>query len=127
MTGVQTCALPILLGTFETRPWVAALGVLGVIVAAVYMLPMVQRIWFGPLDKPENRVLPDLGRRELAVLLPLVAVMVGLGVYPKPLLERTEVTVVELLESAERRTLPSPPPLTELLRAGAPAELRAAR
>jgi NADH-quinone oxidoreductase subunit M len=51
-----------LLGTFQTHPWVAVIGATGVIFAAYYMLPMVQRILFNALDKPENERLPDLSR-----------------------------------------------------------------
>jgi NADH-quinone oxidoreductase subunit M len=63
-------------------------------------------MWFNEPDRPENRNLPDLSRRELTVLLPLVVVMLWMGVYPKPFLERTEQTVVELLEQVERNRAP---------------------
>jgi NADH-quinone oxidoreductase subunit M len=95
-----------LIGTFQTHPWIALIAATGVIFAAYYMLPMVQRMWFNEPDKAENRNLPDLSRREVAVLLPLVVVMLWMGVYPKPFLERTEQTVVELLEDVERNRAP---------------------
>jgi NADH-quinone oxidoreductase subunit M len=98
-----------LLGTFQTHPWIALIGATGVVFAAYYMLPMVQRMWFNEPDKPENRNLPDLSRRELTVLLPLVVVMLWMGVYPKPFLERTQQTVVELLEEVERNRAPVAP------------------
>ncbi len=100
-----------LLGTFERHPWVAVIGASGVIFAAYYMLPMVQRIWFNDLDKPENRVLPDLSKREIAVLAPLIAGMIWMGFYPKPFLERMEVSLTELIESVERRSAPTMPAL----------------
>src|SRR5690606_26463192 len=53
-----------LIGTFQRHPWVAVIGALGVIFAAYYMLPMVQKIVFNALEKPENRTLPDLNLRE---------------------------------------------------------------
>jgi NADH-quinone oxidoreductase subunit M len=93
-----------LLGTFQEHPWVATIGATGVIFAAYYMLPMVQRIWFNRLDRVENERLPDLSRRELTVLIPLVAGMLWLGVYPKPFLERMEVSLQTLIESVERRS-----------------------
>jgi NADH-quinone oxidoreductase subunit M len=119
-----------LIGTFQTHPWIALLAATGVIFAAYYMLPMVQRMLFNEPDKPENRNLPDLSRRELTVLLPLVVVMLWMGVYPKPFLERTEQTVVELLEEVERNRSPvrsrlgalPPPPI----RAGGPETVEAA-
>ncbi len=98
-----------LLGTFQTHPWAAVIGAAGVIFAAYYMLPMVQRIWFNALDNPANRTLPDLSRREMVVLAPLVAVMIWIGVYPKPFLERMEVSVVELLQTVEQKRVPASP------------------
>jgi NADH-quinone oxidoreductase subunit M len=95
-----------LIGTFQTHPWTAVIATTGVIFAAYYMLPMVQRIWFNPLTREENRTIPDLNGRELAVLAPLVAGMLWMGVYPKPFLERMEVTLGELLESVDRRSAP---------------------
>lgn len=101
-----------LLGTFQTHPWVAVIASTGVIFAAYYMLPMVQRIVFNALDKEENRNLPDLSRREMLVLAPLVALMIWMGVYPKPFLERMEVSLTELLESVEQRRSWAPPEIT---------------
>jgi NADH-quinone oxidoreductase subunit M len=96
-----------LVGTFQTHPWVAVIAASGVIFAAYYMLPMVQRILFNALDRPENMRLPDLSRREIAVLMPLVAGMLWMGVYPKPFLERAEVSLTELIETVERKSSPS--------------------
>ncbi len=90
-----------LLGTFERYPGVAALATTGVIFAAYYMLPMVQRILFNRLDDPENRAIPDLSRREAGVLAPLLLLMVLLGVYPGPILERMEPAVRAVLEHVE--------------------------
>jgi NADH-quinone oxidoreductase subunit M len=75
----------------------------------------VQRIWFNRLDNPANEKFTDLTGRELAVLTPLVLCMLWMGVYPKPFMERMEVTLIELLDSVERRSVPV---ATE----GAPAE-----
>ncbi|HUF50294.1 MAG TPA: NADH-quinone oxidoreductase subunit M [Longimicrobiales bacterium] len=93
-----------LIGTFQTHPWMAMIAATGVIFAAFYMLPMVQRIFFNALDNPANQRLPDLSRRELVVLAPLVAGMLWLGVYPKPVLERADVTITELLRVVEQKT-----------------------
>jgi NADH-quinone oxidoreductase subunit M len=93
-----------LLGTFQTHPWIALLATTGVIFAAYYMLPMVQRILFNDLDDPKNRQLPDLSPREFAVLAPLLAGMIWMGFYPKPFLDRMEVSLTELIESVERRS-----------------------
>ncbi len=86
-----------LLGTFETHPWVAGVAGLGVIFAAYYMLPMVQRMFFNRLDRDENLRVPDLSRRELAILTPMIALMFWIGVQPAPLLRRIEPSVQLLL------------------------------
>ncbi|MEX2530351.1 MAG: NADH-quinone oxidoreductase subunit M [Gemmatimonadota bacterium] len=87
-----------LLGTFERSPVIALIGATGVIFAAYYMLPMVQRIFFNPLDREENRKFDDLSPREIAILAPMVALMIGLGVHPTPILERMEPAVNGVVE-----------------------------
>jgi len=107
-----------LMGTFLTHPWVAAIAATGVIFAAYYMLPMVQKIVFNPLSNEENRNLQDLSRRELAVLAPLVVLMIWMGVYPKPFLERMEPSVERIIQFVEQKRAYSAPPLGELLGIG---------
>ena len=99
-----------LLGTFESRPWMAGVASLGVIFAAFYMLPMVQRIFFNRLDREENRAVKDLSRRELAILIPLIALMIWIGVQPTPLLRRMEPSIRAVIERVEsQRTMTSIP------------------
>jgi NADH-quinone oxidoreductase subunit M len=69
-----------------------------VIFAAGYLLWALQRIIFNPLDKAENEHLTDLTARELCVLLPLVAGMVWLGLYPKPVLARMDAAAKRYIE-----------------------------
>ena len=90
-----------LLGTFETHALAAILAATGVVFAAYYMLPMVQRVLFNKLDRPENRKFPDLSRREIVILAPMVALMIGIGVHPTPILERMEPSVQLVLERVE--------------------------
>jgi len=80
----------VLIGAFRTQPWLATIAATGVIFAAAYLLWAIQRILFNPLDKAENAHLTDLNGRELLLMAPLVAAIVWLGVYPKPVLERME-------------------------------------
>ena len=90
-----------LIGTFETHAVVAIIAATGVIFAAYYMLPMVQRVLFNKLDKPENRTFADLSRRESLVLGPLLALMIWIGVHPAPFLRRMEPSVQVVLERVE--------------------------
>ena len=61
----------------------------GVIFAAVYLLWMVQRVFFGKVTNAKNKSLTDLTWREIGLILPLLALMILMGVYPKPFLDRT--------------------------------------
>ena len=90
-----------LLGTFETHMVVAAIAATGVVFAAYYMLPMVQRVLFNELDSPENRKFADLSRREMTIMAPLVGLMIWIGVHPTPFLERMEPSVQVVLERVE--------------------------
>ena len=89
-----------LLGTFENHPVMGVLAATGVIFAAYYMLPMVQRIFFNALDE-ENRKVEDLSRREITILAPMIALMIWIGVYPTPFLRRMEPSVQAVLERVE--------------------------
>ncbi len=89
----------VLLGAFARYPVAAAIATTGVIVAAMYLLRALQRVIFNPLARPENQGLADLSPRELAVLVPLLACIVWLGVYPKPVLDRMEPAAHHLIET----------------------------
>ncbi len=80
----------VLLGSFRTQPTAAMIATTGVIFAAAYLLWALQRIIFNRLDKPENEALQDLSRRELLVMLPLLAGIVWMGIYPAAVLRRIE-------------------------------------
>jgi len=77
----------ILLGAFGSdyiSPWFAAISSIGIILAAIYMLFMFQKLFLGPLDKEENKLLKDINWREIITLLPLLAFIFFIGLYPKP-------------------------------------------
>ncbi len=93
----------ILLGTFLSKRTFAILAATGVILAAVYMLWMYQRVMFGKLDKEENKSLIDLSGRELAVLIPVLAFIVFIGVYPNAFLKKMEPTVEQLIHTVKSR------------------------
>ncbi len=65
----------------------------------MYLLPALQRVIFNPLDKSVNEKLADLSPREIAVLVPLLACILWIGVYPKPILQRMEPSARELVQS----------------------------
>ncbi|MFQ6114767.1 MAG: NADH-quinone oxidoreductase subunit M, partial [bacterium] len=93
----------ILLGTFLSSKLFAILAATGVILAAVYMLWMFQRVMFGKLDKEENKRLLDLSAREIAVLVPIVVFIVLIGVYPNAFLKKMEPTVNHLIETVQTK------------------------
>jgi len=95
----------ILLGAFQKSPWAAIISTTAVILAAGYMLWLVRRVFFGPVTKPENESIRDLDRRELAVLVPLIVLIIWIGVYPKPFLSRIEPDLKAWVEQVERPRL----------------------
>jgi NADH-quinone oxidoreductase subunit M len=93
----------ILVGSFLTREWWAVVAAVGVIVAALYLLWAYQRVFHGPAEG-ENAEMADINKWELACMAPLLAGIVFLGVYPKPVLERIEPAVNELIAHLEEFT-----------------------
>jgi NADH-quinone oxidoreductase subunit M len=91
----------VLVGSFKTYPALTIIATTGVIFAAAYLLWAIQRILFNPLDKGENTHLPDLNKRELALLAPLVAAIIWLGVYPAPVLRRMEGSAQLLIDRVQ--------------------------
>ncbi len=70
----------------------------GIVLAASYMLWMLQRVALGQAATRAAAVLPDLTVRELATLLPLAVVVLGVGVYPGPLIEIMDTCVAQLVQ-----------------------------
>ena len=103
----------VLLGAFARHPVMTLIASTGVIFAAYYMLPMVQKVVFNALNRPANRDIPDLNGRELAILAPLVFLIILLGVYPKPVLEKMEPAARHVLDLADNpRLAPEPIPFS---------------
>ena len=71
----------------------------GVILAAVYLLWMFQRVFMGPLDKEENRGLRDVNRRELAIFIAFLIFIVWIGIYPQPYFNLMDTSVGDLVNS----------------------------
>ncbi len=91
----------LLLGILRQSTAAAVFAALGLILGAWYLLSFFRQAFAGPLDRPENRTLPDLRRGEAAILLPLVALIFAVGILPNLLLRPTDATVQDLLARAE--------------------------
>jgi NADH-quinone oxidoreductase subunit M len=91
----------ILLGTFEFNRLFAVLAALGIILGAVYMLWMYQRVMYGEITHEENRHLRDLSGREIALLVPVVLLIVWIGIYPRTFLRPMEASTAHLLEQMQ--------------------------
>ena len=92
----------ILLGAFRAKAWYAIVGATGVILGAVYMLWMFQRLMFGPLENPENQKLKDLNAREIAILVTIILAMFWIGIYSNSFLRKMDASVHQSLEQSGR-------------------------
>jgi len=93
----------VLIGTFIIDKPYAVIGATGVILAAVYLLWAYQRVFMGEPSE-ENRKLPEINLRELACVVPLLALSLFLGLYPKPVLDRIEPSVKALIVHVEQHS-----------------------
>ena len=95
----------ILIGSWNSptlgNPVLIAVATTGVIFAAVYLLWMVYRTFFGEITNEENRMMADLNGREIGLLLPLAALMLLMGFWPAPFLDRSERAVRSLIATSE--------------------------
>jgi NADH-quinone oxidoreductase subunit M len=87
-----------LLGFYRVSPLMTALAGTTIILGAVYMLVSYKKIFFGPVTNPKNESLQDLTVQEKTALFPLVALVVILGVYPKPILKPVDASVKQLVQ-----------------------------
>jgi NADH-quinone oxidoreductase subunit M len=90
-----------LIGAFKGARWWAVIGVTGVILAALYLLWAYQRVFHGPVTE-ENKSFPELRLSEGLIMAPLVALIIFCGIYPKPMLDRIEPSVKELVAHVAR-------------------------
>jgi NADH-quinone oxidoreductase subunit M len=100
----------ILLGTFVTRRWWAVVAATGVIFATIYLLWAYQRVFHGE-PSGDNATMSDLSWRERLVMVPLLAFIVFIGVYPKPLLDRIQPSVDRVLHHVTEQTGYQQPPV----------------
>ncbi len=90
----------VLVGSFLTRRWWTVVAAAGVILAALYLLWAYQRVFHGEPDE-DNRHFPEMSWREGLVLAPLLGLIVFLGIYPKPVLDRMTPSIDRLIVHVE--------------------------
>jgi NADH-quinone oxidoreductase subunit M len=88
----------ILVGAFQVSAWWGILAATGVVLGAIYMLWMLQRVFFGEVTNEKNHGLKDLSPREVLVFLPLIVMIFWMGVYSKPFVSRMEPAVKQFVE-----------------------------
>jgi NADH-quinone oxidoreductase subunit M len=94
----------ILVGAFVWNPRFASVAVTGVILSAVYMLWMFQRVNYGEITNEKNRSLPDLSPREWAMMVPTIAMAIVMGVFPQVFLRPMEPSVRRTIERVGGRS-----------------------
>jgi NADH-quinone oxidoreductase subunit M len=91
----------VLLGGFESElRWYTVVAASGVILSAVYMLWMFQRVMFGNLDNPKNQKLLDLNAREITIMVPLIVLIFVMGIFPNPFIEKMDPAIRKLVAQA---------------------------
>jgi NADH-quinone oxidoreductase subunit M len=117
MTSLSSIAVPgfngfvgeflILMGSWPFDRRLVVVASLGVILASGYMLWMVKRVFYGEVKNPKNQGLPDLSLREAAILVPLVALALFMGVASPYFTSRIEPAASELVRTAKPPQAPA--------------------
>ena len=100
----------VLIGTFLAHRWWAVVAIIGIIVAAIYLLWAYQQVFHGE-PRPADEKTRDLALLERLVMAPLIILIVFLGVYPKPVLDRINPSVNQLIAHVESSTGHAQPPV----------------
>jgi NADH-quinone oxidoreductase subunit M len=96
----------ILLGTWTSpHRWWAIAAATGVVLSAIYMLTLVQRVFWNPLKHEENRTLPDIRVSEFVAAAVLVVLMIWIGVRPNDVLDRLRPTIASLQQSVSAKKM----------------------
>ena len=95
----------VLIGFYQVSPVITILAGTSIILGAIYMLRVMKLAFFGPLDNEENKKLKDLNARETWSLIPLVAIVIWLGVYPKPVLAPIDNSVKAMLSFMDEKAI----------------------
>jgi NADH-quinone oxidoreductase subunit M len=83
-------------GVFPLAPWAAAIATVGLLVTAIFLITLIQRVFCGPLNERWAK-LPDLSLRERALVVPSIALMFVLGIWPQLILGHIDATVMDLV------------------------------
>lgn len=89
-------------GIFIVSKWYGAFAVLGILLSSVYMLTMVQKVFFGKTNELTEKVAGIDGTQKLILSILVLAILI-LGIYPEPIINLTQISVKEILEMALRR------------------------
>ncbi len=90
----------VLVGAYRANTWVAFLATTGVVLGAAYMLWLYRRVVFGEIANDEVRALKEMNGREIAFFIPVIALVVWIGLYPKPYLNAMEASVAQLVKQS---------------------------
>jgi NADH-quinone oxidoreductase subunit M len=99
----------VLVGTSDTSFVMVLLAMGGIVLAAAYMLWMLQRVALGEPSTKAAALLPDLSYRELATVIPLAIMVLWIGLYPGPLMEMMDASVTHLVQQMVSSQSPLPP------------------
>ncbi len=105
----------VLIGLYQTSTWATFVMTTGIILGAAYMLWLYRRIAFGAAAGDDTRAMPDLSMREVAILLPITAAVLWMGIYPKSFqapMKPAIASIVARLDGRELATLPTRMTLT---------------
>ncbi|CAO3354270.1 NADH-quinone oxidoreductase subunit M [Azospirillum melinis] len=93
----------VLMGVFRDNTWVAALAATGMVLGAAYALWLYRRVVYGKLTKPDVKAMFDMTPREIAVFVPLIAVVLWMGIYPSSFLNVTSASVEQLIQTYQTK------------------------
>ena len=95
----------VLIGFYQVSPIMTVLAGTSIIIGSVYMLTLFKKSFFGPVTKEENKTLKDLDAKETWSLVPLVAIVIWLGIYPKPILDPIDNSVKAMLNFMDEKAI----------------------